>query len=299
MQQPTSNWYYSNGLKLHYVEWANPRAPTLLLVHGQMDHCRSWDFIASKLHHYFNIIAIDLRGHGDSEWSTGNSYSIIENIYDLRQLINHLKLNDITIISHSLGGAISLKYAGIYPEKVKSIIAIEGIGPSPELLKAAQNINSSQRFCDWAEKLDKVARQTKYNYQTQQEAINRMQQVNPNFSLELAKHLTIHGLKMDINKHYLWKFDPKLRAYHPFDMNAQDTRQLWRNITCPVLLVRGENSWASNPAEDGRANYFSNVQVVNVPNAAHWVHHDQYDLFMNAVNNFFNLDENDSSHNNL
>ncbi len=293
MYKPTSNWYQSNGLKLHYVEWVNPGAPTLLLVHGQMDHYRSWDFIARTLHRNFNIIAVDLRGHGDSEWSTGNSYSVVEHIYDLRQLINQLKLNDITIISHSLGGAISLKYSGIYPEKVKYIIAIEGIGASPERLKAAEKIDSSKIFCKWAEKVDKVNQHTKYNYQTQQEAINRMQQINPNFSVELAQHLTIHGLKMNVNKHYSWKFDPQLRAYHPFDMNAKDTRALWRNITCPVLLVRGKKSWASNPAEDGRVNYFSDVQVVNVPNAAHWVHHDQYDLFMNAVNEFLNLDNYD------
>ena len=289
MHNPQSSWHESNGLKLHYVEWCNPGAPHLLLVHGQMDHCRNWDWVAQSLRHQFHIIAVDLRGHGDSEWAGANSYSVIEHVYDLRQLINRLGLEALTIIGHSLGGAISLKYAGIYPEKMKRVVAIEGAGPSPDVLKQQQTIGADQRFRDWAETLNRLAEKKERSYATQEEAVTRMQQANRHLSVERARHLAIHGSRRGEDGRYRWKFDPKLRAYHPFDMTAQDTRQLWRKIDCPVMLIRGEDSWACNPAADGRADYFSKVRVLNVPGAAHWVHHDQFDIFMAAVNDFLGL----------
>src|ERR1700756_5207636 len=66
---PTSNSYVSQRLRLHYVDWGNASAPPLLLVHGGRDHCRSWDWVARRLSDQYHIIALDLRGHGDSAWA--------------------------------------------------------------------------------------------------------------------------------------------------------------------------------------------------------------------------------------
>ena len=68
---PTSRFYYSQGLRLHYVDWGNPEAPPLLLVHGGRDHCRNWDWVARELSRDYHVIAPDLRGHGDSQWMVG------------------------------------------------------------------------------------------------------------------------------------------------------------------------------------------------------------------------------------
>lgn len=69
--------------------------------------------------------------------------------------------------------------------------------------------------------------------------------------------------------------------------NAADTRELWVRITCPTLLVRGAESWASNPLEDGRAGHFPNATVANIEKAGHWVHHDQLEVFLAIVTDFF------------
>ena len=71
---PTSHYFYSQRLKLHYVDWGNPEAPPLLLVHGGRDHCRNWDWVAEDLRNDYHIIAPDLRGHGDSEWIGAGGY---------------------------------------------------------------------------------------------------------------------------------------------------------------------------------------------------------------------------------
>src|SRR5581483_9105886 len=86
MSGPTSQFYFSQRLRMHYVDWGNEGAPTLLLVHGGRDHCRNWDWIAQALKDDYHIIAPDLRGHGDSEWAIGGSYALGDFVYDLAQL---------------------------------------------------------------------------------------------------------------------------------------------------------------------------------------------------------------------
>ncbi len=73
---PTSHSYISQRLKLHYVDWGNPQAPPLLLLHGGQDHCRSWDWVADRLRADWHVMATDLRGHGDSAWSPDGDYSM-------------------------------------------------------------------------------------------------------------------------------------------------------------------------------------------------------------------------------
>jgi len=144
---PTSRIYFSQRLRLHYVDWGNPSAPPLVLVHGGRDHCRNWDWVADALRQDWHVLAPDLRGHGDSQWSPDGSYSMAAYIYDLAQLIHQQELAPVTIIGHSLGGMITLRYTGIYPENVHKLIAIEGLGVTPRQMveRARQPIADRMR----------------------------------------------------------------------------------------------------------------------------------------------------------
>ena len=82
----------------------NREAPPLLLIHGGRDHCRNWDWLAARFRHAFHIIAPDLRGHGDSQWSIGGSYQLLDYVYDIVQLVRQVGLAPLTVIGHSLGG---------------------------------------------------------------------------------------------------------------------------------------------------------------------------------------------------
>ena len=132
---PTSHSYRSQRLRLHYLDWGNPEAPTLLLVHGNRDHCHNWDWVAQDLRDDYHIVAPDFRGHGDSEWVNGSSYSHSEYIYDLAQLIHQQHLAPLYIIAHSLGGGVALRFAGVYPENVIRMIVIEGTGGPPSMYR--------------------------------------------------------------------------------------------------------------------------------------------------------------------
>jgi pimeloyl-ACP methyl ester carboxylesterase len=283
---PTSHMYYSQRLRLHYVDWGNEGAPPLLMIHGGRDHCRNWDWVAEALRDDWHIIAPDLRGHGDSEWAQGSSYGLLDFVVDIAQLVHQKQLAPVTILSHSLGGNVALHYAGLYPESVAKLVAIEGLGPSPRLLEKRLSTPIADRLTSWVETLRKLSGRAPRKYPTLEDALARMQEENPHLSAAQARHLTIHGSAQNEDGTYSWKFDNYVRAFSPLHLAPEETFELFGRITCPTLLIRGTESWASDPIEDGRASHFHNARVENVEGAGHWVHHDQLDTFLDLTRAF-------------
>ena len=283
---PVSHTYFSQRLKLHYADWGNEDAPPLLLVHGGRDHCRSWDWVAGELRHDWHIIAPDLRGHGDSAWSPEGNYSMQAYIYDLAQLVHQLKLAPLTIVAHSLGGNIALRYTGLYPENVRKLVAIEGLGPSPKVLKERAETPWQDHFRKMIAGKRALAGRQPRRYSSLDEAYARMKEENSFLSEEQARHLTINGIARNEDGTYSWKFDNYLRVWQPVDLTPDQIHELWASITCPTLLLYGEKSWASNPAEDGRLRHFQNAGVKLFPDAGHWLHHDQFGLFVKTLRDF-------------
>lgn len=283
---PTSHTFYSQRLQLRYVDWGNHSAPPLLLVHGGKDHCRSWDWVARQLAKDWHVIAPDLRGHGDSAWSVDGNYSMQAYLYDLSQLIHQLKLAPVTIVAHSLGGMISLRYAGLYPENVKQIVAIEGLGASPAELEKWKAIPIHERLHKWLEDKRGLSGKSHRRYASFDDALIRMKEANTFLSNEQVTHLTQHGVIQNEDGTFSWKFDTYNYQWSPVDLTSEQIHTLWRAINCPTLLCYGNDSWASNPETDGRIKYFSNAEVVDFDNAGHWLHHDQFKKFMQALNAF-------------
>ncbi len=286
---PTSRIFFSQRLRLHYVDWGNPTAPPLLLVHGGRDHCRNWDWVAEQLSSQFHIIAPDLRGHGDSQWSVDGTYMMAGYIYDLAQLIHQQKLAPVTIVAHSLGGNIALRYTGLYPENVAKLVSIEGLGPSPKMLAERYARGFPARMRDWIDEQRKLSGRLPRRYATIEDAFARMQEENKHLSPAQARHLTQHGVNQNEDGTYSWKFDNYVRSWPPYDMTQEDVEALWARITCPTLLVYGKESWASNPQTDGRAKHFSNARVETFERAGHWVHHDRLPEFMTLLREFLGV----------
>ncbi|MBM3218006.1 MAG: alpha/beta hydrolase [Candidatus Rokubacteria bacterium] len=283
---PTSHTYFSQRLRLHYVDWGNAGKPPLLMIHGGRDHCRNWDWTAAALRHDWHVIAPDLRGHGDSQWSPDGSYTMAGFLYDLAQLVHQQQLAPVTIIAHSLGGHIALRYAGIYPQHVARLIAIEGLGPSPASLVERGRKDIAVRMDEWIREQRAIAGRLPRRYASIEDAFHRMQDENPHLTAEQARHLTVHGVNQNEDGTYSWKFDNYVRAFPPYDMRLRDIQLLWSRIACPTLLLYGKESRAGNPEEDGRASLFAHAKVVGVDGAGHWLHHDRLDVFLNVVREF-------------
>ena len=283
---PTANSFISQRLRLHYVDWGNPDAPPLILQHGGRDHCRSWDWVAEELVKDWHVIAPDLRGHGDSAWAPDGNYEMSAFVYDFAQLVHTLGHDQVTIVAHSLGGNVATRFTGLYPEKVRKFVNIEGLGPSPKTRAEREAAGYANRFREWIDKRRAAAGRIPRRYPTIEAAYARMKEENAFLTDEQARHLTIHGASRNEDGTWSWKFDPYLNVW-PFEDTPQElTEELWRAITCPVLLLYGENSWASNPELDGRMENFQDARVIEFENAGHWLHHDQFDRFMSEIKAF-------------
>jgi pimeloyl-ACP methyl ester carboxylesterase len=284
MPGPTSHSYFSQRLRLHYLDWGNPTAPPLLLIHGNRDHAHNWDWTAARLQDRYHIVAPDLRGHGDSQWSAGSMYAPAEFVYDIAQLVHQQQLAPLRVVAHSLGGNIALRFAGTFPEAVERLVVIEGWGG---MVPSHERHPAPARMRAWIEAQRSLAPRQPRRYAALDDAYQRMLEANPHLSAEQARHLTIHGANQNEDGTYTWKFDNYIHTSQALDLPPEDVRQLWRSITCPVLLVTGSESWmrsGGDPAE--LVTEFADARHVVVDGAGHWVQHDQLDRFLEHVEDF-------------
>ncbi|MBI2764396.1 MAG: alpha/beta hydrolase [Chloroflexi bacterium] len=280
--EPESRYYYSQRLKLHYLVWGDEAKPPLLLVHGTRDHARSWDRTAIALSDRYCVYAPDLRGHGDSEWSLGGDYSIIDYGLDMHALGEAIGRAPYAIVAHSLGGGVALQYAGAFPEKVARIVTIEGLGGLGWATGARKPAHVRMR--EWVESMRGLEGRKLRVYSSIDEATERMVEANQHLTPELARHLTVHGLR-ESSGGYTWKFDNFTHAGSPYEFNMEDARDLWNQIRCPILIIWGAESWGAR-FKHLDLSAFHDYRSVMVERAAHWVHHDQFEEFIALANEF-------------
>jgi len=275
--EPISHFFYSDRLKLQFWDYGQDGKPALVLVHGGLDHARNWDWVARSLREHYHVYALDLRGHGNSAWAPGAMYSLAENILDLSALLDVINEFPIRLVGHSLGGGIVLHYAGVYPERVHKAVSIEGLGAPPE---SRVHGPASQQLRYWIESVRDIEKRKPKSYPSLEAAIARMKAANPHLSDEVAKHLTLHGTNWEPDGSLVWKFDNFARLFPPYGHRIEDTVELFGQITCPILLFWGLESFLPMPETDPRRKVIRDCRMIRVENAGHWLHHDQLELFL-------------------
>jgi pimeloyl-ACP methyl ester carboxylesterase len=285
MSIPTSRFYESQGLRLHYADWGNDDAPPLILVHGGRDHCRSWDFIAQSLRPHFHVLAPDLRGHGDSDWAKGGSYALTEYVYDLTRLVRAVSAPRVTLVGHSMGGMVSLIYSGAFPDRVSGLVVLDGV----TVLRGAKKSPAHERIGKWVDQLEKLHDRAPRRYRTIEDAAAQMQAHNKRLSRELALHLATHGTRRNADDTYSWKFDPYQRAMAPQRLWPDDHTALWSRIACPTLLLNADESFLAGSKAAGLADYFHQARIETISGAGHWLHHDKPDEVLGSIRGFLGL----------
>ena len=250
-------------------------------MHGGRDHARNWDRVAEPLTDRYSIYVPDLRGHGDSAWSIGGQYSMPDFALDVAALADIIERGPLTLIGHSLGGGVVLQYAGVCPDRVAKVVSIEGLGP-----RLMQPRSAHDRMREWFSYMRNLEGRQPRRYPSIDDAVARMEKENPHLTPEMARHLTVHGAKQNEDGTYSWKFDNFVRIRLPYEFNMEDARDIWNQIRCSVLLVRGSESWSGDPQADNRASAFHDYRSVVIEDAGHWVHHDQLERFLAATREF-------------
>ena len=130
---PTDCTLSVRDMTFHYLEWGNSNDPTILMLHGNAQQAHSWDFISLPLSEQYHVIALDQRGHGDSDWSNQQDYSTQEQVKDIDGIVSNLKLNNFHLIGHSMGGRNSYAWASQNSHKLASLTIVD-TGPDTESL---------------------------------------------------------------------------------------------------------------------------------------------------------------------
>ncbi|MBI4528822.1 MAG: alpha/beta hydrolase [Deltaproteobacteria bacterium] len=269
--EPADRYLVSDGVKLHYAEWGDPTRETLILVHGNRDHCRSWDFFVAALGARgslpFHVVALDLRGHGDSEWhSPDRQYQHEDFLLDLSCLIRHLGKETFSLAGHSLGGAMAVLYSGCFPERIRRLVLVEALGPYarsdqdvPRLLAQwlGENGSASERF-----------------YPDMEEAAKAIQKRFPTIPDGAALYMARYGMKRTENG-WIWKYDPRVRFPSFSTFSEAQIQAFIHRIECPTLLVYGEAGEFMKSPRAYRVSLFKNMQVMGIADAGHHVPHEK------------------------
>src|SRR5262249_49000889 len=129
MPEFSERFFRSGTLRIHFRDWGDPHLPPLVIVHGLRDHSHSFDDLARALVDRFHVLALDLRGHGDSE--TTPYYGFRHFLLDLHTLVRALRLERAGLVGHSMGGEVVATYAGCFPDRPAKLVIVEGLGPPP------------------------------------------------------------------------------------------------------------------------------------------------------------------------
>ncbi|MGE5526229.1 MAG: alpha/beta fold hydrolase [Rhodospirillaceae bacterium] len=226
----TSRYVEANGLKLHYLDYGTAGRPVMLCVHGGAAHAHWYDFVAGAYVRDFHVLAIDLRGHGDSEWKTPASYLYRDYASDLDAAVHALDLKDFVLMGHSMGGIVSQLYAATYPGRVKKLIVVDStFHLTPERVA---------RLRDVGKKPGSI-------YASQQELVSRYR-LRPGHSVaapQVVHHIARHSGRQLPDGTWKLKFDRAVYATR----EDHDGRPYWSRIKIPALLVRGSHSERITP----------------------------------------------------
>ena len=124
MNVPTSRFVRAGGVNLHFADWGGDGRPTLLLLHGDMRTSRSWDAVARELRGDFRVLALDMRGHGDSDW-TESGYTFAQRADDLEAFIDAVGIQGAAVAAHSTGGVVATLLAERRPDAFSRLMLLE------------------------------------------------------------------------------------------------------------------------------------------------------------------------------
>jgi esterase len=270
---PEDKWFTYDDLKLHYLDWGNPGATTMLLLHGLCCEAHYWDFFARNLRHDFHVIALNQRGHGESSWA--DNYTLEQYADDLALLIEGLDLHDIVLIGHSQGAINALLCTANHPDRVARLVLVDN-GPEINMEFVGKVQNGLAYFpaaCD-----------------TEEQAIRQIANLeSPQYSRDYARHLVRHTMKPDRTGKLTFKYDPALRSSELVEL-----QWLWpylKKITCPVLVVHGmESPLLLQEGAHKMADTLSNVSLVDIADAGHFVMGENPEAFEAVIRDFLSGD---------
>jgi pimeloyl-ACP methyl ester carboxylesterase len=171
---------------------------------------------------------------------------------------------------------VALAYAGTYPEKVSRLGILDGA-----FLSGSQPSPIHEQMARWIGQLDRIAEHQESTFRNIEEAAQRLSTRNKRLTPALALHLASHGVRKGTDGLYRWKFDHYQRARAPYRLSSDEYVALWSRITCPTLLMWGDESFLPDP--EGLLAHFKQAELVKIAGAGHWLHHDRLEEVLGSL----------------
>ncbi|HUI27800.1 MAG TPA: alpha/beta hydrolase [Candidatus Kryptonia bacterium] len=220
---PADHFIELDGRRLHYLAWGDPSRPPLLLLHGGSAHAHWWDWFAPKVADRFHVMALDLRGHGDSAWAEPPAYEIDDYARDVVAFIAHFDLHRLRLIGHSLGGTIAATVAVQIADRLAALVIVDSrTKASPDGLRFMQ----------------RLAQMPHPRYRTREQGIAhyRLLPGDSSAPADMLAAIAAHALRPSTDEtHWTFKFDRAALAA----IRAHDVASALAQLDCPILAVRG------------------------------------------------------------
>ncbi len=271
MKEFTDHEVMAGKMRMHYLDWGTAGKQPMLLLHGGSQSAHSWDEFSRAMCNDFHVIALDQRGHGDSDWSKSRIYTARAHVLDIHRVVKSLDLKKFVLVGLSMGGNNSFHYAAMHPERVDRLVIVD-IGPET-MKKGSENIRRFHRAADILP--------------TREDFIERAHKFNPRRPLEQLRERLSWHLRQLPDGRWTWKYD---RFRGGSRRSAGRPGDLWpyvRRIKAPTLIVRGALSDILAPAAAKRLQKaIPGSTLTVVENAGHTVPGDNPPAFAAAVRDF-------------
>lgn len=257
---PESRAVAVQGLRLHYLDWAGPAARPVVFLHGGGLNAHTWDLVCAVLASEFRCLALDQRGHGDSDWSTQGDYAFETQARDLAEFVDRLGLARVALVGMSMGGINALLYAAAHPERVAALALID-VGPDVQAA-GGRRIAAFVRQSVEADSIEALLAQA--------------QAFNPQRDPRLLRRSLLHAFRRRTDGKWVRKNDTRPQAHT--GAGAADLQRYWPlvpRIACPALAVRGARSNVLHDADAQKlARALPRGRWARVENAGHSVQGD-------------------------
>lgn len=259
---PESHHIVIHKMRFHYLDWGIKGHHPIIFLHGGGLNAHTWDLVCLMLRHDYHCLALDQRGHGDSEWEPTADYSFESQIKDVEGFVEKLGLVRPLVVGHSMGGFAAMGYAMRHAKTMAGLVLCD-VGPELDMAggKRIRDFISQDRELDSVEAF-----------------VERAMAFNPMRNPALLRRSLLHNLRRLPNGKWTWKHDPNRMSPDIMKERGDRAKEILdaiHHITCPTLVLRGDRS---DVFSDANAKKFAEAlphgRWVKVANSGHTIQGD-------------------------
>jgi pimeloyl-ACP methyl ester carboxylesterase len=259
-------------MRFHYLDWGTPGRQPALFLHGGGQTARTWDLCCLALRSELHCLALDQRGHGDSEWSYAFAYTPEDHAGDVLALLDHLRIERALVVGMSMGCLNGLAFALAHPERVSAFVAVDA-GPWVQMEGGQRIVEFTREAAEGVDLDAWVAAAVRFN---------------PRRDPRLLRQGLLHNLRALPDGKLVWKTDRRRWTdLAAMQARIEGLRSRVGAIRCPVLILRGSESDVFSDADAERfAAALPDARWLRVEGAGHTVQGDQPAALVRALREF-------------